>query len=147
MTSSSRQLVRTCLLTGLVCILSLVARAQESGEFRTVFGGFGVKLPEKYSEYCRDAKGYARPNHAVVIAVNSQANDIVGQIGTEVEPVTLARLDSYRASLQLSCWTVEGFAMRIAGMRVRTDGVHIATTAGPWIAPWLFPTLRTVTGY
>src|SRR5947209_5466168 len=51
MTSSSRQLVRTCLLTGLVCILSLVARAQESGEFRTVFGGFGVKLPEKYSEY------------------------------------------------------------------------------------------------
>jgi hypothetical protein len=36
--------------------------------------------PKKYSEYCRDTKGYVRPNHAVVFALNSQANDVVGEV-------------------------------------------------------------------
>jgi len=40
----------TCVLFGF-CASAFTARAQESGEFRTVFGGFGVKLPNKYSEY------------------------------------------------------------------------------------------------
>jgi hypothetical protein len=38
-------------------------------------------------------------------------------------------------------------AMRIDGVRIRTDGVHIAASAGPWLAPWLFPTIRAAAGY
>ena len=37
-------------------------------------------------------------------------------------------------------------AMQIDGVRVRTDGVHIAQSAGPWLAPWLLPQLRGVVG-
>jgi hypothetical protein len=37
-------------------------------------------------------------------------------------------------------------AMAIDGVRVRTDGVHIAPEAGPWLAPWLLPQLRTIAG-
>jgi hypothetical protein len=35
-------------------------------------------------------------------------------------------------------------AMEIGGTKVRSDGVHIAHDAGPWIAPWLFPQLIAV---
>jgi hypothetical protein len=41
----------TFVLAGLPASLVLTARAQPANEFRTVFGGFAVKLPEKYSEY------------------------------------------------------------------------------------------------
>ncbi len=41
----------TFVLVGLPASLVLTARAQPANEFRTVFGGFAVKLPEKYSEY------------------------------------------------------------------------------------------------
>src|SRR5207237_855625 len=38
-------------------------------------------------------------------------------------------------------------AMTIDGVRVRTDGVHVATDAGGWLAPWLIPQLRAASGY
>lgn len=37
-------------------------------------------------------------------------------------------------------------AMQIDGVRVRTDGVHVAPEAGPWLAPWLLPQLRAIAG-
>jgi ATP-dependent DNA helicase RecQ len=63
-----------------------------------------------------------------VLAVTATAppavvDDIVGQIGPDDEPVTVARLDSHRANLQLSCWTVEGLAMRVAAL------LHLAQTS------------------
>lgn len=33
----------------------------------------------------------------------------------------------------------------VDGVRVRTDGVHVAQDAGPWLAPWLFERLRAAT--
>ena len=33
----------------------------------------------------------------------------------------------------------------VDGVRVRTDGVHVAQDAGPWLAPWLFEQLRAAT--
>jgi len=35
-------------------------------------------------------------------------------------------------------------AMKIGGTKVRSDGVHIAHDAGPWIGPWLFPQLLAI---
>jgi hypothetical protein len=37
-------------------------------------------------------------------------------------------------------------AMEIDGVRVRTDGVHIASSAGPWMAPQLLPAIRLAAG-
>lgn len=37
-------------------------------------------------------------------------------------------------------------AMEIEGVRVRTDGVHIAPSAGPWMAPRLLPAIRMAAG-
>jgi hypothetical protein len=37
-------------------------------------------------------------------------------------------------------------AMQIDGVQVRTDGVHIAQAAGPWLAPWLLPQLNAFVG-
>lgn len=43
--------------------------------------------------------------------------------------------------------SVDGhLAMTINGTRVRTDGVHVAPEAGPLLAPWLLPQLRTIAG-
>ena len=43
--------------------------------------------------------------------------------------------------------SVDGrLAMSINGTRVRTDGVHVAPEAGPLLAPWLLPQLRTIAG-
>ena len=35
-------------------------------------------------------------------------------------------------------------AMRIGDVKVRSDGVHVAHDAGPWIGPWLFPQLLSI---
>jgi hypothetical protein len=37
-------------------------------------------------------------------------------------------------------------AMEAGGVRLRTDGVHIAPAAGPWMAPQLFPAIRIAAG-
>lgn len=43
--------------------------------------------------------------------------------------------------------SVDGrLAMSIDGLRVRTDGVHVAPEAGALLAPWLLPQLRAVAG-
>ena len=43
--------------------------------------------------------------------------------------------------------SVDGrLAMTIDGLRVRTDGVHVAPEAGPLLAPWLLPQLRALAG-
>lgn len=39
-----------------------------------------------------------------------------------------------------------GLAMEIDGIRVRSDGVHIAPSAGPWMAPRLLPAIRRAAG-
>src|SRR5712672_4611740 len=51
MKSTSEQLIRICLLTRLVCVFSLVVRAQSANQFRTVFGRFAINLPVKYSQF------------------------------------------------------------------------------------------------
>lgn len=41
--------------------------------------------------------------------------------------------------------SVDGhLALTIQGLRVRTDGVHVAPEAGGLLAPWLLPQLRTL---
>ena len=43
--------------------------------------------------------------------------------------------------------SVDGrLALTIDGLRVRTDGVHVAPEAGALLAPWLLPQLRAVAG-
>jgi hypothetical protein len=43
--------------------------------------------------------------------------------------------------------SVDGrLAMKIDGVRVRTDGVHVAPEAGHLLAPWLLPQLRALAG-
>lgn len=37
-------------------------------------------------------------------------------------------------------------AMAVGDVRLRTDGVHIAPAAGPWMAPQLFPAIRAAAG-
>ena len=37
-------------------------------------------------------------------------------------------------------------AMEIDGVRIRTDGVHVAVEAGPWISPRLLPAIRSAVG-
>lgn len=37
-------------------------------------------------------------------------------------------------------------AMEIDGVRIRTDGVHVATSAGDWMAPRLLPAVRAAAG-
>lgn len=36
--------------------------------------------------------------------------------------------------------------LEVDGIRLRTDGVHVAPTAGPWMAPQLFPAIRAAAG-
>lgn len=38
-------------------------------------------------------------------------------------------------------------AMEIDGVRVRTDGVHVAAESGSWLSPWLLHEIRTAAGY
>jgi len=56
-----------------------------------------------------------------VLAVTATAppavvDDVISQIGQDIEKVALERLPSNRANLTLSCWSVEGFAARIAAL-------------------------------
>lgn len=70
-----------------------------------------------------------------VLAVTATAprkvvEDVIGQIGPDDEPVAVERLDSHRANLALICWTVEGFATRLAAL------LHVAraSNGAPGIA-------------
>lgn len=35
----------------------------------------------------------------------------------------------------------------IDGIKVRYDGVHVTTQAGPWLAPWMLPQLHQIAGF
>jgi ATP-dependent DNA helicase RecQ len=64
-----------------------------------------------------------------VLAVTATAppaviQDVIGQIGPEDEPVVVERLGSHRPNLELLCWTVQGFAARVAALW------HIARDSG-----------------
>jgi ATP-dependent DNA helicase RecQ len=64
-----------------------------------------------------------------VLAVTATApptvvDDVIGQIGPEDEPVVVERLGSHRSNIELTCWTVEGFAQRIAAL------LHLARSFG-----------------
>ena len=60
-----------------------------------------------------------------VLAVTATAppavvRDVIGQIGPDAEPVVVERLGSHRPNIELACWTVHGFAARLAAL------LHIA---------------------
>jgi RecQ family ATP-dependent DNA helicase len=50
--------------------------------------------------------------------------DVIGQIGPDDEPVVVERLESHRPNIELTCWTVQGFAARLGAL------LHIAREAG-----------------
>jgi ATP-dependent DNA helicase RecQ len=56
-----------------------------------------------------------------VLAVTATAppavvQDVIGQIGPDDEPVVVERLGSHRPNIALACWTVQGFAERLAAL-------------------------------
>lgn len=56
-----------------------------------------------------------------VLAVTATAppavvQDVIGQIGPDDEPVVVERMGSHRPNIELACWTVDGFAQRIASL-------------------------------
>lgn len=64
-----------------------------------------------------------------VLAVTATAplavvRDVIGQIGPDEEPVVVERLGSHRPNIELACWTVQGFAARLAAL------LHIARAEG-----------------
>lgn len=64
-----------------------------------------------------------------VLAVTATAppavvSDVIGQIGSDEVTVVVERLGSHRPNIELSCWTVQGFAGRLGAL------LHIARAAG-----------------
>jgi ATP-dependent DNA helicase RecQ len=63
-----------------------------------------------------------------VLAVTATAppmvvQDVIGQIGPDDESVVVERLGSHRPNIELACWTVQGFASRLAAL------LHLSRTS------------------